>query len=74
MSTTEKLRKKSVADLTKDVEKLRNKINEITRERFTADGKDYSNIAKHRKQLARMLTIITEKENEARTANAKETN
>lgn len=73
MTTPAKLRKKSVADLNKEASKLREKIATVTRERFNSDGKDYANIGKHKKELARILTIITEKEQET-TKSKKETN
>lgn len=66
MSNVAKLRKKSVADLTKDADKLREEIAKITRERFDGDGKKYSNIRTQKKELARILTLITEKNNEAK--------
>ena len=63
-ATVDKLRKKSLEDLSQEATDLKIEIAKISRERYDSDGKEFAKISRQKKKLARILTVITEKANQ----------
>ena len=60
MAKTKDLRKKSQKDLEKEATKLRDSIAKTAVERYSTDDKNYKKMRNQRKELARILTVLNE--------------
>lgn len=54
------IRKLTTADLTKEVQKLREEIAELRRHIYMGDNQNVRAVRTKRKDLARMLTVLSE--------------
>ncbi len=54
------IRKLTTADLTKEVTKLREEIAELRRHIYMGDNQNVRSVRAKRKDLARMLTVLSE--------------